>query len=260
MSLERCGTESLGDARVGGTELVYRERSWFFYLAEISFWRMINDTTWLLHRRGEEYWLKDTNGLLRQYEESQRQISTWYSHLPTSLRLDESEAPSDELSSFLHARQAIWRALILRPILYCAIHRPLGQPLAPSTLVLAQECVTIYSSRILNSVDHHRHGGTWFVLRRMFSAALLILAVVCRAREGGELIPPANWPRLVKVALSTLGRWETEAPDIGRMRSTLQRVLDKVRRKMRLSVANLVDPDLDFGRDSIRPFGTDCGV
>lgn len=156
----------------------------------------------------------------------------WYAHLPASLRHDDSQALGrglgDELSAFLHARQSMWRELILRPILYCALHRPpRGPPLAPPALRLAQECVTLCSSKILNSIDRSRHGGTWFMLRKMFSAAMLILAVVCRAREGGEVCPPPNWPGLIKVTLSTMGNWEGEAPDIARMRSTLQRVLDK---------------------------------
>ncbi len=53
------------------------ERSWFFYLAEISLRRTVDNTQWLLYQRGEEEWITNVAYILRQYAESDEQISLW---------------------------------------------------------------------------------------------------------------------------------------------------------------------------------------
>ncbi|ROW08387.1 hypothetical protein VMCG_03099 [Cytospora schulzeri] len=242
-------SESLGPNHDG--DLTDQERSWYFYMAEISVWRMINGTSWLLYRKGEAHWLKDIDDVLRHCEDSQTQISMWYNHLPASLKFDGTQRRQNELAVYLQGRFYNWRMLILRPIVYYALHRPREQRLGSSVLTLAQECIDLCSNSILRNVSHHRHGGTWFALRSMFTSAMLILAVVCKARDGGELLPPPQWQKLIKAALATMEKWERQAPDVERMRRTLGRVFSDVWRRTGLAVADLVDADASLDSERV---------
>ncbi|RYP48057.1 hypothetical protein DL768_005979 [Monosporascus sp. mg162] len=198
-------------------------RSWLFYLAEISLRRTIDDTLWLLYNRGEEHWINNVDLLVRQYAETDKQISLWYSHLPSSIRFDPLQPPENEFSFYLQHRFLHWRENALRPLLYIALHHPSHPPRA--VLEASRESMRIASQIILTSAQHHRHGGIWFVLRRAFTCALLILAVVLRY---GEAEAPQNWPDMVGTALKTLERWSPEAPDVARMRDVLDRAFATV--------------------------------
>lgn len=54
---------------------VEEERSWLYYLAEISLRRTIKDTMAVLYRKGETYWLQNEQLLVRQYDEFEKEIS-----------------------------------------------------------------------------------------------------------------------------------------------------------------------------------------
>ena len=225
------------------------ERSWYFYVAGISVWRLFSGSIWLLYRKGEEHWLKDTDDVLRHYEDSQNQISMWYNHLPASLKFEPARRPHQELAVYFQARYHTWRELILRPIIYYALHRPREQRLGASVLTLSQECIDLCCTIIVINLDHHRHGGTWFVLRAMFSAAMLIMAVVCKARDGGELCPPPQWQRLVKAAIATMEKWGRQSPNVEHMGRTLERVFGDVCKRNVLAVADLIDADASMNSE-----------
>lgn len=54
-----------------------KERSWFFYLAEISVRRTMMDTVETLYHGGERAWTSNLPGLLRKHDECQEKISIW---------------------------------------------------------------------------------------------------------------------------------------------------------------------------------------
>lgn len=54
------------------------ERSWFYYLAEISYRRMMNRTIVIMRRNGEEGWIRDIEGIMKQCEDLDEQIKIWY--------------------------------------------------------------------------------------------------------------------------------------------------------------------------------------
>lgn len=54
------------------------ERGWYYYLSEISVRRTIDATLDSLYRQGPEYWMKNPEYLIRQYEITEEQISSWY--------------------------------------------------------------------------------------------------------------------------------------------------------------------------------------
>ena len=55
-----------------------RERSWLYYLAEISLRRMIMDTTEIMYAGGSEAWMADLPALLARYYECQEKVRLWF--------------------------------------------------------------------------------------------------------------------------------------------------------------------------------------
>ncbi|KAI3546430.1 hypothetical protein CABS03_13053 [Colletotrichum abscissum] len=220
------------------------ERSWLYYLAEISLRRTIKNTMSVLYRKGEAYWLRNEDLLVRQYDEFEKEISQLHSHLPLLIQFTEHNYPENELAFYLQGRFQGWRESTLRPLLYCALHGTQGrgqhdqsqQHLTnPRVIHLAQKAVDTCAAMIVKTAHHHRHGGSWFVARRAFSCAVMVLAVVAAGNHPVE--PPSNWKSLVRLALRILGRWGREARDLERMRETLQRLFHRVQHKAGYGVA-----------------------
>ena len=209
---------------------VDENRSWLFYLAEISLRRTIDDVQWLFYHGGEDYWVNNVHLLVRQHAEADKQITLWYSHLPPSIRFEPPKPPENEFAFYMQYRFLEWRESTLRPLLYVFLHyRPLGgAPLPREVMQGGREAVSVIAELITLSTQHHRHGGIWFVARRAFGCALLLLAVVLRY---GEAEAPPAWPDLIALALQTLERWASEAADVAIMRNVLERVYSAVRQQ-----------------------------
>jgi len=50
---------------------------WFFYLAEISLRRTLDEALSAIYEKGEQHWIEDIDLVCRQYRESEQQISDW---------------------------------------------------------------------------------------------------------------------------------------------------------------------------------------
>lgn len=134
------------------------------------------------------------------------------------IRFHDAEPAEHELSFYLQGRFLEWRMYLLRPFIYHALHRPLDDTTGPKVIELAQKGMSVCAEMIPRYMHHHRHGGTWFVLRHLWTCAVLILAVVARK---GEVAPPENWQHLIDLALAALDRWAGQAADIEQMRGVL---------------------------------------
>ncbi|KAI8290987.1 hypothetical protein K4K60_003817, partial [Colletotrichum sp. SAR11_57] len=137
---------------------VEEERSWLYYLAEISLRRTIKDTMAVLYRKGETYWLQNEQLLVRQYDEFEKEISQLHSHLPPLIQFDEHRHADNELAFYLQGRFQGWREATLRPLLYCALHAP-GE-VSARVVELAQKAVDTCSAMVVKTAYHHRHGGS----------------------------------------------------------------------------------------------------
>lgn len=213
-----------------GEDFGLEERSWAFYLAEISIRRTMSDTIITLYRKGEHYWLTHIQSLVLQCEECETQIQLWYSHLPSSVRFEVGSHPDNELSFFLQGRFYQWRSYVLRPLLFYVLHRAPEQILTTQIIACAQELLAVCADSIIHYTRHHRHGGTWFTCRGSFSSALLILGVVLKADP--NLPPPSNWAPLMEMSVSTLKKWEAQSNDIKKLRVTLERLYAEVCREV----------------------------
>ncbi|SPO07570.1 uncharacterized protein DNG_10265 [Cephalotrichum gorgonifer] len=193
-SSERDGSgEQVSIETVGYEQKAEEERSWFFYLAEISLRRIINDTLHTFYEKGEEHWMKHIDLVCRQYHESEEQVSQWLSHLPSSIQFDPYEQPESELVYYLQGRLEEWREYILRPLLYYYLHHPPSDTPSQQIISLARQEITTCAASIRRCAQHGRHGGTWLIARRSFRCAVLILGVVL---QGGPVEAPGDWREL----------------------------------------------------------------
>ncbi|KAM5384631.1 hypothetical protein ACJZ2D_001376 [Fusarium nematophilum] len=194
------------------------KQGWYFYLAEISARRMMDETLNLLYSHGPEYWMKNPAYLIRQYHECDNQVSSWHGHLPALVQFDNDVFPDDELAQGLQARASLWREYTLRPIFYYVLHAPEGQDVPSEAHDLAAKEIQICITTIQRCSFHRRNGGVWFVCRNIFTAGCLILAAALHPQR---VQPPQQWQGLVELAIQALHRWGRDAYDIRKMGDTL---------------------------------------
>jgi hypothetical protein len=90
-------------------------------------------------------------------------------------------------------------------------------PLAGAEELAALE-VRICAQLIRRCAFHRRHGGTWLICRKIFTAACIILAA---ARHPNRVSPPSGWSGLVSLAIQILRRWGRDAQDLRHMTNVL---------------------------------------
>lgn len=205
------------------------EESWFFYTADISFRRILNQHLKVLYTEADSGWTENINLAFAQFTECEQQIDIWYHHLPSVIRFSLEGHPENELPLFFKGRFQGWRELVRRPFLYFALHHDGDEPVDPQVMALATECLDICARLINHYFPQNRHGGTWFISRRTFTCSLLILAAVFANRE--DLQPPDDWFTVLQMAIDILERWESAASDIARMRVILSKLVHEACQK-----------------------------
>lgn len=114
--------------------------------------------------------------------------------------------------------------LLYRPFLYLAIHQPESWPHHRAIAPYVENCLDGCMKGALQGVQRHRHHGTWYVNRLIFSYALMILAAV----KSRQMDVPTTWRTAVQTAMAGLAFWEKEAPDLGKARVILQTTLSSI--------------------------------
>ncbi|RTE83843.1 hypothetical protein BHE90_001635 [Fusarium euwallaceae] len=189
----------------------FEERGWCYYLAEISLRRTIDDTLQHLAEGGEKSWLSNPSQLIRQYHELEKQRSLWRFHLPTIVQFDDEQVPDNEFAFGLRGRFLEWNELLLRPILYHVLHLPSDQTPLQECVELAEKAIHLCEQKIYEYQHTLRHGGSWFITRRIFAYACLILAAAMQPERRIKL--PARWGSAIRVAIQALGFWSQDAAD-----------------------------------------------
>ncbi|RSL66823.1 hypothetical protein CEP53_003206 [Fusarium sp. AF-6] len=202
------------------------ERGWCYYVAEISLRRTIDDTLQHLAEGGEESWLSNPSHLIRQYHELEKQRSLWRFHLPAIVHLDDEQVPDNEFAFGLRGRFLEWNELLLRPILYHVLHLPSDQTAIPESVELAEKAIHVCVQKIHEYQHTLRHGGSWFITRRIFAYACLILAAARQPERRIKL--PLRWGSAIQVAIQTLGFWAQDAADVRHMSSTLDMMFSRM--------------------------------
>ncbi|KAF5568270.1 heterokaryon incompatibility protein [Fusarium napiforme] len=122
------------------------EKSWFYYLAEISYRRMMNRAMAVLARTGEQGWSDNISEAVEQCKEFNEQIDLWYSHIPPQIDPKNAVHANNELAQFLKNRELSCREWIHRPFLFYILHRSPEDEHYSRAIPLAQRCLELPQS------------------------------------------------------------------------------------------------------------------
>ncbi|KAK6210047.1 vegetative cell wall protein gp1 [Colletotrichum tabaci] len=201
------------------------EKSWFYYLAEISSRRMINRAISVFGYNGQQAWVQDVARVVEKCEEFDGHINVWCLHIPSQINWQNRDLSNNELVHFIQNRATSCREWIHRPFVYYVVHQPPDDPWMPRVMPLAEKCLELSVELLLDVNLHHRHHGTWFMARAAMTRALLVLAAV---KSGRFTQLPERWKQAVETATLALQRWYGEAPDLLRAASVLEGVIGQV--------------------------------
>ncbi|KAF2658597.1 hypothetical protein K491DRAFT_592537 [Lophiostoma macrostomum CBS 122681] len=196
------------------------QRSWFYYLAEISSRRMMNRAIMVMTSRDKEPnegWINDILANFRHVNDMNDQIDIWRSHVPPPI---DQEVSDHELAHFINIRSVSCREWIHRPFLYYAIHQSRDDPYMEQALPLAERCLQCCVSLIFQSPKHRQH-GTWYVCRLSFSRALLLVAAV----RSGRFSLPHGWEEAMQIARDILHSYKGEAADLQEASNLLEMLI-----------------------------------
>ncbi|KAH6892564.1 vegetative cell wall protein gp1 [Thelonectria olida] len=197
------------------------ERSWFYYLAEISFRRMMNRAFAVLGGKGEAGWIQDIQENLQHCRSFNEQLDVWCSHIPPQINLGQSERVNNELAYLVHGRAISCREWIHRPFLYYVIHQPLDDPFISQAMPLAEKCLELCVECQFRVQRFHRHHGSWYIARTSVTRALLLLA----AARSKKIKLPDRWREALESATKTVEYWAAEAPDLKRAAEVLNHLM-----------------------------------
>ncbi|KAM0722718.1 hypothetical protein Q7P37_002159 [Cladosporium fusiforme] len=200
-------------------------QGWYFYLAEISLRRMMEDTAKLLHDDGPEGWARDVVSLVNRIKACEEQIDLWALSIPNCLSVNSSvdPLPSTNFGHHLESRVLQWRQMITLPLLYVAVH---GIDDGTETFAGASKCIEYSLQRITSMRGIGRHGGTWFMLRHIFMSAMLLCS--CQLAPVSHLLP-LDWISAIDVTLEVLQLWSRQADDVKIMYSILNSTIAHLR-------------------------------
>ncbi|KAK5045720.1 hypothetical protein LTR84_009089 [Exophiala bonariae] len=200
------------------------EKSWFYYLAEISFRRMFNRMVATMNSNWKSGWTEDIHTTMEQCAQFEEEIDIWCAHIPPKITWDVSRASTDELSYYIHGRAMSCREIIHRPFLYNVIHH-MGSDNSHwlQATALAKKCLQLCVENAFHLSSHSRHHGTWYVARTSVTRALLLLA----AARSGKIELPERWKDAVEVCMMTVQKWYDEAPDLKQAASVVQIIINE---------------------------------
>lgn len=225
------------------------ERSWLYYLAEISLRSLMNRTLKGLYAGRLESWAQAGATLERRQSAYVEELDQWQGALPSQLsfvnplstrpEIDVFAKPDNELAFFLQTRSTGVLEWIYRPSLYLVLHNKDSLDHANSSRVrhYAGRAVDACVALIRLVALHHRHGGIWGLVRRSFGAALMIAAVAVRHARIADTIcdpehrdmtlaPPSDWVEMIELSLATIRYWSRpDTSDLIKMVNVLETAL-----------------------------------
>ncbi|VTT55487.1 unnamed protein product [Fusarium fujikuroi] len=168
------------------------EKSWFYYLAEISYRRMMNRAMAVMARSGEQI------------------------------------HANNELAQFLKNRELSCREWIHRPFLFYVLHQSPEDEHYGRAIPLAQRCLELCVEHLFRTYGHNRHHGTWYIARSCVTKALILLA----AAKSGRITLPPGWKEALEIARWTVNRWSSEAPDLEWAQRILETIVGEVEKNV----------------------------
>ncbi|KAL2841018.1 hypothetical protein BJY01DRAFT_217930 [Aspergillus pseudoustus] len=192
-------------------------RAWYFYLSEISLWRLEMEarteiTSCLSSRRHhraqdtpDRLWdlLSDVGHIYSQ------QSVAWQDSLPPMVRISEStggQGETDILRFILRGRKTYFNELITWPFI---VHAVTQSDITPGSREWVLKGVDAHLERLkINSPGfYHRHHGTWLMIRSSARSVCILFAI---ARACGVGLFPVRWKKSVQDTVDMLHFWAPE--------------------------------------------------
>jgi hypothetical protein len=134
-------------------------------------------------------------------------------HLPHPLVIERSPLETtNELGLHIRSRYLMCRSWIHQPFLHFLIHAAAHQLEDHEAKVETMASICLQCAiEVTNDVTaHHRHHGTWFVVRMLASNALVLLA----AAVSQAIAMPDGWGIAVQRVIEHVGCWEEDSDDL----------------------------------------------
>jgi hypothetical protein len=190
-------------------------RAWYFYLAEISLWRLETATRQRLlncAKRNHE----PLSAFSAIGYDVLDQIEAWQGTNVAPIDISkpiEAQHDGDILKFILRGRITYIHEMISWPFIYAFIIES-NRASAQVVEWVGKGAFFHYQRITLNNrAFYHRHHGTWFQLRSSARSALILFALA-QAPESSDLLP-VDWMDHVETTLAMIRYWNSHYKDIG---------------------------------------------
>ncbi|KAL2699127.1 hypothetical protein AAEP93_010515 [Penicillium crustosum] len=189
-------------------------RSWYFYLSEISLWRLETDAREEITRVSRDWRPGKRGPLLDQLAEVAKsnydQLVTWQDSLPSIVAILDDNMESDILRFVLRGRETYLLELISWPFIYAIVRQLPSSPaetMSPSAREWASRGLQFHLNRLnINQPGfYHRHHGTWLMMHSSARSAAILLAVALNPSTYDLL--PQGWLQAIKDTTDMLHFW-----------------------------------------------------
>lgn len=204
-------------------------RAWYFYLSEISLWRLETAAKDEMRRLVAETPAQIFKALAEIADENVQQVIAWQDSLPPSVSIAEHDLPAgddgDILRFVLRGRITYFHELISWPFIYAVVND--GEE-APRIRQWAARGFAFHLERLsINRPGfYHRHHGTWLMMRSSARSACILLAGA-QVSSTSELLPP-NWQEAVEATISMLQFWCNDCEGLAVTVDLLNRLFSNV--------------------------------
>jgi hypothetical protein len=198
-------------------------RAWYFYLSEISLWRLEMEarteitacTCKIQQAQGSTDKLLDL--LCEVSEIYSQQAVAWQESLPPVVSISEaaySEEATDALRFILKGRKTYVNEVITWPVIVHAVAQQSDSStnltLTPVQRSWLSRGVAAHLERLqINAPGfYHRHHGTWLMIRSSARSACILIAVA-RSSSMVDLLP-SGWMEAARGTISMLHFWSGE--------------------------------------------------
>lgn len=201
-----------------------QEQTWFYYLTEITLRRIANRVLNLLYVGDVDSWTESALLFkIEAVEQFEEQLDECCTGLPPLIQFDNDHVPEEELPYLIRCRVLEIKIWMYTPFLYYAVHSPSGVPLQDRMQNFAKKGVSLGILRLKEEPKRHRHHGTWYNLRNLFTNCLCTLAAV----RSGRVAVPEGWRENVEAVVQGMRYWEIEGPGILRAIQVLESYLQE---------------------------------
>lgn len=208
-----------------------RERSWYYYLTEITLRKLEIQAHRSFARLEDEEWPENAHELedlftcvMNGIDEFEEQLTGIWRSLHESMHFElHSTVPCpDELREYLRIKMTWIQHDLCRIPLNLLLHNAefaTFPHLHQRMVVMANRALSLSVWMMNVGLNTHRNHGTWLGFRLCVRSALEVVAA--RKSANGYLVIPSDFESTARTMVQGLRYWEDEYPDVRRYLSIL---------------------------------------